>query len=49
MNQDDIKNMLVFLNRVTLQGTEVPTWVKLVNTLNADLATLQAPPPGDGA
>lgn len=45
MDTDDIKNILVFMNRTSVQGTEVPAWVKAFNALNAEAARLAAPPP----
>lgn len=38
LNENDIRNLLVFLNRTQLNGSEVPTFVELYSKLKSALA-----------
>lgn len=36
LTPEQLKNLLAFLNRVQLQGAEVPAFVDLINALNTE-------------
>jgi hypothetical protein len=38
---EELKNIMQFLQRAQLQGSEVPAWVAAYNALNAEIAKLQ--------
>jgi hypothetical protein len=42
---DDLKNLQAFLNRVQLQGSEVPVWSKCWNALAIEIGRRSEPPP----